>query len=148
MMCKNDEIYASKWGEEMKIAVVGSRTLSVENLADYLPRETSGLISGGAKGIDTGVRAYAECTGLPLKEFLPDYRRYGRGAPLKRNEQIVAAADGVIAFWDGASRGTAYVIALCRKNQVPVTVYQLLDGRYQRIDESVYFPDEQKLIHY
>ena len=59
----------------------------------------------------------------------PDYRRYGKGAPFRRNQQIVAAADLVIALWDGASRGTAHTIELCRQKNVPVQVYELLPAR-------------------
>ena len=47
--------------------------------------------------------------------FLPEYSRYGRGAPLKRNPQIIEYADVVIAFWDGKSKGTKYVIDNCKK---------------------------------
>ena len=34
----------------MKVAVIGSRNLSVENLGDYLPDDTTEIVSGGAKG--------------------------------------------------------------------------------------------------
>ena len=40
-------------------------------------------------------------------EFLPEYARYGRAAPLKRNQSIADYADEGIAFWDGKSKGTA-----------------------------------------
>jgi len=106
----------------MKIAVVGSRGVTLLNLQKYLPTGITELISGGAKGVDTCVKQYADEHGIPLKEFLPDYRRYGKGAPLKRNELIVAA-DMVLAFWDGTSKGTAHVIDLCDKLQKPVNVY-------------------------
>ncbi|MBR3631346.1 MAG: hypothetical protein IKN55_12860, partial [Oscillospiraceae bacterium] len=50
-------------------------------------------------GIDSDARAYAQQHGIPIKEFLPDYKRYGRGAPLKRNLLIIEYADVVLAFW-------------------------------------------------
>lgn len=37
---------------EMKVAVIGSRNLTVDNLGDYLPSETTEIVSGGAIGID------------------------------------------------------------------------------------------------
>ena len=67
----------------MKVAVIGSRNLTVEDLGQYLPKETTEIVSGGAKGIDTCAREYANTKGLKLTEFLPEYNRYGRGAPLK-----------------------------------------------------------------
>ncbi len=109
----------------MKVAVIGSRNLHVRNLADYLPEETTELVSGGAKGIDSDAREYAQKTKIPLTEFLPDYQKFGRSAPLKRNLEIIAYADLVLAFWDGQSHGTKYVIDHCRKQNVPVRVILL-----------------------
>jgi len=106
----------------MKVAVIGSRGLRVETLSAYLPPGTEQIISGGAKGIDTCAKEYALSHGLSYLEFLPDYRRYGRCAPLKRNQQIIECADLVIAFWDGASPGTGHTIEMCRKLGVPVQV--------------------------
>ena len=37
----------------MKVAVIGSRNLVVQDLEKYLPEETTEIVSGGAKGIDT-----------------------------------------------------------------------------------------------
>ena len=108
----------------MKVAVVGSRGLSVSNLGDYLPKETTEIISGGAKGVDTSARLYAQANGIKLTEFLPDYEKYpGKIAPLKRNILIIEAADLVLAFWDGKSRGTKFVIDNCRKIGKRVIVY-------------------------
>ena len=59
---------------------------------------------------------------IKLTEFLPDYARYKRGAPLKRNMQIIEYADVVIAFWDGESKGTKFVIDNCNKTGKEVTV--------------------------
>lgn len=106
----------------MKLAVVGSRGLCVENLGDYLPDGVTELVSGGARGVDACVRAFAQRSGIPLREFLPDYARYRRGAPLKRDREIVEYADAVLAFWDGQSRGTKYVLEVCRQLKKPVRV--------------------------
>lgn len=42
-----------------------------------------------------------------------------RFAPLKRNDKIIGYADMVLAFWDGKSRGSAYIIKKCREMNVP-----------------------------
>lgn len=109
----------------MKLAIIGSRGLWVENLGNYLPSGVTEIVSGGAKGIDTCAREYAQEHDLKLTEFLPDYRRYGRGAPLKRNLEIIAYADQVLAFWDGHSPGTKHVIDQCKKQKKKVTVHLL-----------------------
>ena len=109
----------------MKVAVIGSRNLKVENLGDYLSSDATEIVSGGAKGSDTSAKEYAIDQGLKLTEFLPDYRRYGRGAPRKRNIEIVEYADAVLAFWDGKSRGTSFVIDSCHKIEQKIDVFVL-----------------------
>ena len=107
----------------MKVAVIGSRGLTVINdLGKYLPEGTTEIVSGGARGIDTCARDYANAHDLKLTEFLPEYEKYGRTAPLKRNDTIIEYADTVLAFWDGESRGTAYVIRKCREMGKPCRV--------------------------
>lgn len=107
----------------MKVAVVGSRGLAINTLAPYLPEETTEIISGGARGIDSCARDYAKQNNIPLTEFLPDYALFGRSAPLRRNITIIEHADLVLAFWDGRSRGTKFVIDSCAKRGVPLLVY-------------------------
>ena len=107
----------------MKVAVIGSRGLLVEDLEKYLPDDTTEIISGGAKGVDAAAREYALRHGMKLTEYLPEYSRYGRSAPLKRNITIIENADLVLAFWDGASRGTKFVINNCEKRNIPIKIY-------------------------
>lgn len=57
----------------MKVAVIGSRGLKVEDLGKYLPADTTEIISGGAKGVDTCAREYALLHGIKLTEFKPNY---------------------------------------------------------------------------
>lgn len=109
----------------MKIAVIGSRGLTVKDLGKYLPEGTTEIISGGAKGVDASAREYALAHDIKLTEFRPDYARFGKGAPLKRNLEIINNADMVLAFWDGVSRGTKFVIDNCEKRGVMVKVFTL-----------------------
>ena len=107
----------------MRVAVIGSRSILVDDLESYLPAGTTAIISGGARGVDACARAYSLAHGLPCVEFLPDYRRYGKAAPLMRNQQIIDHADYVVALWDGRSRGTRYTIELCLRQGVPIRVF-------------------------
>lgn len=99
----------------MNLAIVGSRGITDINLSQYITEQPEMIISGGAKGIDTLAAEYAHAHNIPLKEFLPEYDKYGRGAPIIRNRLIVEAADKVIAFWDGKSKGTLSSINLAKK---------------------------------
>lgn len=107
----------------MKVAVIGSRSLTVSNLGDYLPQDTTEIISGGAKGVDTCAKEYAFSHGIKIREYLPEYEKYGKTAPLKRNITIIQNADLVLAFWDGKSKGTKFVIDNCKKLGVEVRVF-------------------------
>lgn len=109
----------------MKVAIVGSRTLTVTNFEDYLPEDCTEIVSGGARGIDTCARRWAQAQGIPVTEFLPDYDRYGRSAPLRRNDQIVDYADMVVAFWDRKSRGTMYTVKRAKEMGKPVKLFAL-----------------------
>ncbi len=103
----------------MRVAVVGSRSLTVPNLAEYLPPETTEIVSGGAQGVDRSAKEYALKHHLKYTEFPPDYARYQRAAPIRRNDEIIQHADLVLIFWDGKSRGAGYVIRRCGKLGVP-----------------------------
>lgn len=107
----------------MKVAIIGSRILIIKDLKKYLPQNTTEIVSGGAKGIDTCAKELAIKEQLKFTEFLPDYKKYGRAAPLKRNEKIVDYADIVLAFWDEKSKGTRNVIDLCNKKNKKLEVY-------------------------
>ncbi|MBE7092528.1 MAG: DUF2493 domain-containing protein [Clostridiales bacterium] len=101
----------------MKVAIIGSRTVNNIDIKLHLPHNCTEIVSGGAKGVDRKVAEYAITHNFKLTEFLPDYRRYNKGAPLIRNKQIVNYADEVIAFWNGKSKGTFAVINYCKKNR-------------------------------
>ena len=106
----------------MKVAVIGSRNLAVENIGDYLPEGCDEIVSGGARGVDECGARLADKMGIPLTEFLPDYSKYGRAAPIVRNKQIVEYSDMVIAFWNGSSRGTKFSVDYAKKIGKPVRV--------------------------
>ena len=106
----------------MKVAVIGSRSLEVPNLETYLPPDVTEIVSGGAKGVDSSARKYANDNGIKIVEFLPNYKQFGRGAPLKRNLEIINYSDYVLAFWDGVSRGTKFVIDNCNKSEVSLQI--------------------------
>ena len=98
----------------MKIAIIGSRGIVVQSIADYVS-DGDEIVSGGAIGVDRCAAEYARKNGLKLTEFLPQYQRYGRAAPIVRNKEIVDYADKVIAFWNGSSKGTLSVIKYAEK---------------------------------
>ena len=106
----------------MKVAIIGSRCIHEINIEDYLPEKCEEIVSGGAAGVDAVAADFAKERGIPLKEFFPDYKRYGRGAPIVRNKEIVDYADKIIAFWDGNSKGTLSVIKYAQKAKKSIDI--------------------------
>lgn len=107
----------------MKIAVIGSRTISSADIGRLVPPDAELIISGGAAGIDSAAERYADEKGIPKKIIYPDYELYGKSAPLIRDRLIVDLADLVIAVWDGSSGGTEYTVSYAKKRGVPVELY-------------------------
>ncbi len=108
----------------MRVAIVGSRNIIVSDLENYLSQDDE-IVSGGAVGVDACAAEYARKNKMKLTEFLPDYKRYGRAAPIIRNKEIVDYADKVIVFWNGISKGSLSVINYARKIGKPCQIIVL-----------------------
>lgn len=85
---------------------------------------------GGASGTDALAERYAHERAYSLQIFPADWSRYGKRAGYVRNREmhsyISTHADrGVIAFWDGSSKGTAQSFALAREFDNPLRVIRI-----------------------
>lgn len=104
----------------MVYAIIGSRIFTdYQKLTIILDSEKetiTRIVSGGAKGADTLGARYATSHAIALTVFLPDWLQHGNSAGVIRNKQIVDAADVVIAFWDGKSKGTQHSINYAKKS--------------------------------
>lgn len=127
----------------MKIAIVGSREFKdlqkVKDFINQLP-QSSIIISGGAAGVDITAEVAAKARGLRTIIFIPKWndlthpdalikinkfgQKYDAKAGLRRNENIILAADEVFAFWDGKSSGTRDSINHARRlNKKLIIIY-------------------------
>lgn len=113
--------------------IVGSRTFEDYDLfqrkVDHFlgGRTDVEIVSGGAAGADFLAERYANDRGFPLQVFSPDWSRYGKRAGYVRNREMHEYISkfperGVIAFWDGKSRGTAQSFRLAREFDNPLRV--------------------------
>lgn len=107
----------------MKVAVIGSRSITNIEIERYIPKGITMLITGGAIGVDRIAEKYADRMKIKKQIFLPDYERYGKSAPLMRDRLIVDNADIVIAIWDGVSGGTNYTIKYAERTGKPFEVH-------------------------
>lgn len=103
----------------MRIVVAGSREFTDYNVAeafiDQCITSANGdssliFISGGCRGADKIGEMYAKSHGFYIEVFPADWEKYGRKAGPIRNRQMAQAADMVICFWDGKSKGTKSMI--------------------------------------
>lgn len=74
----------------MKLLIAGSRGITNFDISRHIPDGVDTIISGGAPGIDTIAENYADRHNLSKYILRPRYEIYGRFAPLKRNEEIIA----------------------------------------------------------
>ena len=106
----------------MRLAIIGSRTCPAVDIASHLWFVPELIISGGAKGADTYARLYAVKHGIPFIEFLPEYRKYGKIAPIIRNRQIVDNCDFLLAFWNGVSLSTRLALDSVKRKGKPFKI--------------------------
>lgn len=99
----------------MKMMIAGSRSIADFDLSPFIPENTELIISGGASGVDTLAEEYADKKRISKLIIYPNYKLYGRAAPLKRNEMMVELADEILIIWDGKSRGTKYTVEYAQK---------------------------------
>lgn len=114
----------------MKVAVVGSREFGrlgeIPRFLDYMHQQDPSIeiVSGGADGVDKAAEDWAKARGVPCQVFPADWENEGDKAGIKRNAQIIEAAQAAVIFWDGESTGT--LDSLCRgmkRKDFPVRVF-------------------------
>jgi hypothetical protein len=109
----------------MKLLVAGSRNITDFDLSPYISNNVDTIICGGANGIDTLAERYADSHRISKCVIRPRYDIYGRGAPIKRNEEMVDISDAVLVIWDGQSKGTQHTIEYSKKTKKPITIIQI-----------------------
>jgi hypothetical protein len=80
------------------------------------------IISGGATGAEALGERYAQDRGCGVRQFLADWKLYGRGAKVIRNTQMIEVADRAVFFWDGKNKGVAEMIEKAEAIGIPVEV--------------------------
>jgi hypothetical protein len=107
----------------IKLAIIGSRSFSsyndLDNALKDLNFELALIISGGARGADQLAESWANANKIAFRVILPQWKKYGKGAGIVRNQLIVKEADFCLIFWDGKSLGTKSTIDFCEKLEKP-----------------------------
>ena len=118
---------------EFKLIVAGGRDFSNYALlsrvlfamadVELADRDVS-IVSGLARGADALGAQFAKANSVLLYEFPADWNQYGKRAGFMRNEQMGHFADGLLAFWDGESRGTNHMITFMQSMSKPVHIVE------------------------
>ena len=116
--------------KEFRLIVAGGRDFNDYNLlatqidalanGTYAKYEVS-IVSGMARGADSLAVKFARNHDVMLHEFPADWSQ-GRGAGFNRNRHMAMFADGLLAFWDRKSLGTAHMIESMRRLEKPVVI--------------------------
>lgn len=99
----------------MKIIIAGSRNatrLDVRRALDLCPWSgfISVVISGTARGADLEGELWAEENDVEIQKVPANWKKEGKRAGPLRNFEMAKKAEGLIAIWDGHSRGTKSMI--------------------------------------
>lgn len=118
---------------DFRVIIAGSRTFNDYdtlkekcNLVLSNKRKDNNIIivSGGARGADLLGENYAKEEKFGLEVFPAQWKKFGKSAGFRRNEQMAEVADALIAFWDGNSHGTKHMIDIMKnKNSLVKVVY-------------------------
>lgn len=119
--------------DNFKVIIAGSRGFSNykllrEQCNKFLreKRKTSNIIvvSGHARGADFYGEKYAQDEGFALEIYPAQWKKLGKQAGYRRNEQMAEVADALIAFWDGSSKGTKHMIDIMNEKNLLVRVVE------------------------
>lgn len=98
----------------IKIIIAGSRNadihlIDIEAAIFNSKMNITEVVSGYSGNVDLMGEKWAVESGLPIKLFEPDWSKGKKAGPM-RNRQMADYAEGLIAVWDGESRGTMNMI--------------------------------------
>ena len=111
----------------MKIIIAGSRGINdikkIERAVNSSPFNVKIIISGCARGVDTLAIEYANSMDISVIKKPANWFKYKKQAGYIRNLEMADIADGLIAIWDGKSKGTKHMIDTMNKINKPVFIY-------------------------
>lgn len=113
---------------KLKIIIAGSRNFDNEALlfqkcgSIISKNSVTEIISGNSKGADQLGEKFANLNCISVTKFIPNWQLYGKGAGEKRNIEMAKYANGLIAFWDGKSKGTKNMIEIAKKHNLRLWV--------------------------
>jgi predicted Rossmann fold nucleotide-binding protein DprA/Smf involved in DNA uptake len=113
----------------VKVAIVGSRHFpEPDRVSDYVNAMRSGasIITGSASGVDAAATKAARAKGIPVQVIPASFDEVADASrSAARNQRLVDACDVLVAFWDGASKGTRNTVERALDSGKEVHVFVL-----------------------
>ncbi len=113
---------------KMKLIIAGSRNITdyqiLVNVIKLSGLNITEVVSGTAYGVDKMGERWAKENNIPIKQFPANWSAYGKSAGYRRNEEMADYADGLLALWDGESKGTKHMINIAKAQGLKVHVYK------------------------
>lgn len=112
--------------ESLITIIAGSRGITdpklLQTSIEQCGWDINTVVCGLATGPDTLGMLWARQNNIPVEFFPADWKKYGRSAGMYRNALMADAAEGLIALWDGVSKGTANMINLAKSKKLKLHV--------------------------
>ena len=118
--------------KEFKLIIAGGRDFTNDQMMrEHLDRLAHGgpldeyavsIVSGMARGADMLGFQFARKHNVKVYQFPADWNQHGKAAGFIRNKQMGDFADGLLAFWDGQSRGTKQMIEYMQSLNKPTYI--------------------------
>ena len=110
----------------MRIIIAGSRQCHdydlVKSCIEEQGIEITCVLSGDARGVDRLGEKWALENKIPVEKYPAKWEEFGKSAGFRRNTEMAEKAEGLIALWDGASKGTKHMIDIATKKGLLVKI--------------------------
>jgi len=122
----------------MRVIIAGSRTVTEEQVRAALEGCSwigfvSAVVSGTAKGADEFGETWAHEYGIQVIRYPAEWKKYGKRAGPLRNKVMADNAEGLVAVWDGTSRGTHSMISLASERGLRISILRTDLGRIEEL---------------
>lgn len=85
-------------------------------------------VHGGAIGFDSLIQSAIEHYNIKYKIIKPDYKKYGKKAPLIRNNEIVNLSDILYVYYEYTNKGGTYY-TINKAKEKGIKIFNIYDGR-------------------
>ena len=107
----------------MKIALISSGNVPVSDLKDYLPTETTQIISISEQSINESSREYIKKRGISMTEYEMKQETLDGNENMRQNIEMLKDVEKILAFWNGTNIRTKKLIDICNWMKIPIRVY-------------------------